>query len=288
MPLRLSRRRRRHASASPSDKGIKERVQKAIAGVLADQASTGSFGLWGPYDTGRPLARRLRHRLPDAGAPSKGYDVPKLARDIALDNLANQVVVLATTSRRAARTSPMRSTCWPGAAGPRSATSATTPRPSSAASRRRSPRPRSARRSALYGDRQRAATAFQAAFTDLDTAKDDWSVWRGDYGSTLRDRAAVLTLAAETSVGSGRPPRPRRADRHRRTMPASYTSTQENAWMLLAAAALIKDASRTSFAIDGASIAGPLYKRFSAERIDAAPVVDQEPRWRHRSTRWWR
>ena len=43
--------------------------------------------------------------------------------------------------------------------------------------------------------------------------------------------------------------------------------------MLMAAAALIKDASRTSFEIEGASVAGPLYKRFMEERLDQSPVV---------------
>src|SRR5690606_38444813 len=30
------------------DKGVRERVQKAVFNVLARQSSTGSFGLWGP------------------------------------------------------------------------------------------------------------------------------------------------------------------------------------------------------------------------------------------------
>ena len=50
---------------------------------------------------------------------------------------------------------------------------------------------------ALYGDRQRAARAFAAAMADLDRA-EAIAVWRRDYGTSLRDEAAVLTLAAET------------------------------------------------------------------------------------------
>ena len=52
-----------------------------------------------------------------------------------------------------------------------------------------------------------------------------------------------------------------------------YTSTQENAWMLLAAAALIKDAERTSFEIEGAAVAGPLFKEYSQATLEAAPVA---------------
>ena len=50
-----------------ADPEIRDRVQKAIAGVLANQSASGSFGLWGPGQRG-PVARFLRHRLPDAGA----------------------------------------------------------------------------------------------------------------------------------------------------------------------------------------------------------------------------
>ena len=50
-----------------SDTAVHERVQKAIAGILANQTSNGSFGLWGPYYSDRPVARFLRHRLPDPG-----------------------------------------------------------------------------------------------------------------------------------------------------------------------------------------------------------------------------
>ena len=43
--------------------------------------------------------------------------------------------------------------------------------------------------------------------------------------------------------------------------------------MLLAAAALIKDASRTSFEIEGAAVAGPLFKEYSQATLEAAPVA---------------
>ncbi len=64
---------------------------------------------------------------------------------------------------------------------------------------------------------------------------------RSDYGSVLRDAAALVTLASE-----GGAPRPtiigavERVEAARDLTP--YTSTQENAWMVLAARALAKDA----------------------------------------------
>src|SRR5690606_2160749 len=53
---------------------------------------------------------------------------------------------------------------------------------------------------ALYGDRRRTEAAFAAAMADLDRKADDPYSWRTDYGTKLRDEAAVLTLAAETEV----------------------------------------------------------------------------------------
>jgi uncharacterized protein YfaS (alpha-2-macroglobulin family) len=90
----------------------------------------------------------------------------------------------------------------------------------------------------------------------------------------LRDRAAVLTLAAE----SNEPSVDVQALITRVAAEAEardYTSTQENAWMMLAAAALIKDASKTQFSIDGAAVAGPLFKRFAGEKIEVTPVSIQ-------------
>ena len=253
-----------------SDKAVKERVQKAISGLMADQAANGSFGLWGPYDTGNLwLDAYVTDFL--TRAAEKGYDVPKLTRDLALDNLANRVsysedferggediayalYVLARAGRASLGDLRYYSETKIG-----SFSTALAKAQIGAAL-------------ALYGDRQRAGNAFRAAFADLALAKDDYSVWRGDYGTSLRDKAAVLTLAAETSVDAGDlralAGRIAAEDEARK-----YTSTQENAWMLMAAAALIKDASRTSFEIEGASVAGPLYKRFMEERLDQSPVV---------------
>jgi len=60
-----------------------------------------------------------------------------------------------------------------------------------------------------------------------------------DYGSPLRDRAALLALLAESGLFSERVPQLAEelaADANQRR----YTSTQEQAWLLLAAQALLK------------------------------------------------
>jgi uncharacterized protein YfaS (alpha-2-macroglobulin family) len=123
----------------------------------------------------------------------------------------------------------------------------------------------------LYGDRPRAARAFTAALADLDRAEAIRG-WRADYGTVLRDQAAVLTLAAETRTEgvdiAALATRIAAIETRKR-----HTSTQENSWMLLAAAALIKDSARTDFTIDGTRIAAPLFRRFSGERLATSPVA---------------
>ena len=73
-----------------ADSAVRERVQKAIAGVLANQSANGSFGLWGPYGGGNLwLDAYVTDFL--TRASEKGYDVPALSRTLALDNLANRI-----------------------------------------------------------------------------------------------------------------------------------------------------------------------------------------------------
>jgi hypothetical protein len=91
---------------------------------------------------------------------------------------------------------------------------------------------------AMIGDRPRADRAFTAALGAL--AKDNPDVAREGYGSPLRDAAAVVTLASEARAS------PRtlddavlRVDAARKDVRA--TSTQEDAWLVLAARALVKE-----------------------------------------------
>ncbi len=253
-----------------ADTEIRDRVQQAIGKVLADQAGSGAFGLWGPYDAGGDLW--LDSYVTDflTRAAEKGYDVPDVARTIALDNLANSVAyandfetggtdiayalyVLARAGRAAIgdlryyTDSKLDAFSTPLAKAQLGAAMA------------------------LYGDRVRAERAFAAAMADIDRDAASRG-WRNDYGTSLRDGAAVLTLAAETEMGS--------VDLHSLALRIAamernkrYTSTQEESWMLLAAAALIKDSARTDFSIDGETIAAPLFRRYTGEALTAKPVA---------------
>jgi len=253
-----------------ADAEVRKRVQKAIQGVLADQAASGSFGLWGPEGAGSDLW--LDAYVTDflTRASEKGYDVPDVAKTIALDKLSNAIAsaadfdhggeqiayalyVLARSGRAAIgdlryyTDSKLADFATPLAKAQVGAAMA------------------------LYGDRERAAKAFSAAMADLDKATDQ-TVWRHDYGTVLRDGAGVLTLAAETRSEAvdlrTLATRIATAERKKR-----YTSTQENSWILLAAAALIKDSAKAEFTLDGQQIAAPIFRRFAGDRIEQSPVI---------------
>ncbi|MEX0852216.1 MAG: alpha-2-macroglobulin family protein, partial [Bauldia sp.] len=96
--------------------------------------------------------------------------------------------------------------------------------------------------------------------------------WRRDFGTSLRDEAAVLTLAAETRADGvdirSLAARIAVSAETRRT-----ASTQENAWMLMAAAALIRDSATVELSVDGAPVNAPVFRRFTDERIASVPVA---------------
>jgi uncharacterized protein YfaS (alpha-2-macroglobulin family) len=97
-------------------------------------------------------------------------------------------------------------------------------------------------------------------------------VSRPDYGSILRDSAALLTLASE-----GGAPRPTVTGAVQRIEAArglaSYTSTQENAWLVLAARAIAKDATGVSVNVDGENRTGPLFRSVRASDLKGSLKV---------------
>jgi uncharacterized protein YfaS (alpha-2-macroglobulin family) len=87
----------------------------------------------------------------------------------------------------------------------------------------------------------------------------------------LRDAAAVVTLAAE-----GGAPRPEIINAVQKVETArsavTYTSTQEQAWMILAARALEKD-TKISLNVDGDQRQSPLYRTYRAADLSNAVKV---------------
>ena len=102
----------------------------------------------------------------------------------------------------------------------------------------------------MLGDRVRADRAYAASLSSLAPRPQLALFSRSDYGSILRDAAARVSLASE-----GGAPKPTVINAVQRVEAArgrsSYTSTQEQAWMVLAARALEKEAPGMSLDIAG-------------------------------------
>ena len=129
---------------------------------------------------------------------------------------------------------------------------------------------------AMLGDRARAGKAFAAALTALDAERDQ-GVSRPDYGSRLRDAAAVLALLAEANLAGDEAPRDAierggaaveaaRAER-------SFTSTQEKNWMVLAAEALAEHGSLGQFSVDGQPVKGAVNRSWNGAALAGRTVT---------------
>ena len=116
---------------------------------------------------------------------------------------------------------------------------------------------------AMVGDRARAERVYAAALTAISPPVQADPFGREDYGSALRDAAALVALASESGAphatvqAAVQRVESLRADLH-------PTSTQEDAWLLLAASAMAKDAGKISLEVGGEQVTRPLYRTIAA------------------------
>ncbi len=259
------------AAGLSGDKAVGRRVRDAITSLLGKQSASGGFGLWGPGDNDLWLDAYVTDFL--SRAREQDYSVPMVAFQMAIDNLRNRVAyapdfesggedvayalyVLSRNGRavigdlRYYEETKLKAFATPLAKAQIGAALA------------------------LYGDRVRGADAFRAAVAQLGKARDTGG-WRSDYGSTLRDGAAVLTLAAESGMGANKVVDLAALARRVEDAWASsgYTSTQDDAWLLLAAHALMEGAAKPKLTVDGKPVEGVLYRSFGADSLKASPAV---------------
>ncbi|MCI5075231.1 alpha-2-macroglobulin family protein [Oricola sp.] len=251
----------------PDDPDLAKRIQGAIDRVLNYQSSSGSFGLWGPGGGDEWLDAYVTDFL--TRAREQGYDVPEQAMMQALDNLQN---TLAYSSDLASQGSEIAYALYVLARNRRASLTDLRYYSETQIDAFKSPMSRAQLGAslALYGDQTGAENAFSSALT-LARATGPQSVWRTDYGSRLRDGAAMLALAAETqpSVSSveemiGYVSGIRKSTR--------WTSTQDEAWMLLAARALAADENGIDLDVNGTTHDGPFAERVEGSLLVTAPI----------------
>ncbi len=248
------------------DADIDQRIKDAIERLLARQGSNGSFGLWSAGGDDAWLDAYVTDFL--TRAREKGFVVPDVLFKAALDRVRNSVVNASEPEKDGGRdlayglyvlarngAAPIGDLRY--LADTKLGNLATPIAKSQLAAAL-----------ALVGDRSRAERVYAAALDSL-APKPALEFGRVDYGSALRDAAALVSLASE-----GNAPRVTltqavlRVEAARGLSP--YTSTQENAWMVLAARALAKETLLLD--LDGQPVKAALYRNYKAADLMAKPI----------------
>lgn len=234
---------------------IEKRVAQAITGVLSNQASNGAFGLWRPSSDDMWLDAYVTDFL--SRAKAEGFDVPEKAFTRALDNLRNKLnyasdfemggedvayalMVLAREGQAAIGDlryyADTRATAFATPLAQAQLGAALT----------------------SYGDQRRADRMFRLASKAILRPEPSLG-WRDDYGSHLRDAAAMLTLA----VDAGTQAMDQEALLRSITLaPVQRRSTQENVWALLAANSLSQDQVLDGVVLNDLPMKGPMVRSF--------------------------
>ena len=255
-----------------TDVALKSRVQAAIEHVFEMQDSSGAFGVWGPSSTDMWLTGYVSDFL--TRAVEAGYKVRPAPMRQALDRLQNFVSYAQDFDKGG---ESLAYALYVLARNGRAPIGELRYYVDTRLNRFASPLAKAQLGAALamMGDQPRAETAFAAAMADLGKPDDGRS--RADYGSTLRDGAALLTLVSETPLArsaAGKSKTARLLDVVAKAYAAKrYTSTQEQAWTVLAARALSQKAKRARLKIDGKAHAGALMRSFKAGKNGKAGAL---------------
>src|SRR5438034_129955 len=248
------------------DTAVDQRIKDAIDRLLARQGSNGSFGLWSAGGDDAWLDAYVTDFL--TRAREKGFAVPDLLFRSALDRIRNSVVNADEPEKNGGRNLAygLYVLARNGAApigdlrylADTKLTNLATPIAKS----------QLAAALALAGDRVRAERVYAAALDSL-APKPVLEFGRTDYGSVLRDAAALVSLASE-----GNAPKATLTQAVARVEVARgltpYTSTQENAWLVLASRALSKETMSLEF--DGVPIKTALYRSYKAAEMAGKPI----------------
>ncbi|NND50678.1 MAG: hypothetical protein HKN60_10545, partial [Rhizobiales bacterium] len=251
------------------DETLKKRIDDAIKRVLQRQSSNGSFGLWRAGGDDLWLDSYVTDFL--SRAREAGHSVPARAFNQALDRLENQ---LAYSNQAGQVGNEIAYALYVLARNRRASIGDLRYFADAKLDEFTTPLARAQLGAALslYGEGKRATGAFRIALSELQSGQTEQSGWREDYGSDLRDSAATLTLAAEArAVDIALPAIARVVERERAQ--TRLASTQENAWMLLAAHALSSDDEDIAVGIDGATHRGRYLRRFTDEAVRAQSLT---------------
>jgi uncharacterized protein YfaS (alpha-2-macroglobulin family) len=244
-----------------------ERVRGAVERVLARQDSNGSFGLWSVGGDDLWLDAYTADFL--TRARERGFAVPQVAFNLTLDRLRNFV---ANTTQVEENAATLAYAAYVLARNGRPVMGDLRYLADTKMDAFASPLSRGqiAAALALLGDRARAQKAFLAA-VDLLRSERDTGEYRADYGSRLRDGAGLLALASETDNAAAiLQPVSGIVDEERGTR---RTSTQEEAWLVLAAQAVARNADGIVVRADGTDHRGAFYRTYRDAALGSGAIT---------------
>jgi hypothetical protein len=236
------------------DTAVDQRIRESIDRLLARQGANGSFGLWSTGGDDVWLDAYVTDFL--TRARERGFAVPDIGFKLALDRLRNFVANADDPAKDGGRNLAyaLYVLARNGAApigdlryfADAKLDAIATP----------IAKAQIAAALGMLGDRARAEHVYAAALESI-APRPVLDYGRSDYGSALRDAAALVTLASEGGAPRGTVTGAvARVEAARNLTP--YTSTQENAWMVLAARALARNAQTISLEVSGEKTQGAL------------------------------
>ena len=245
-----------------------QRIKDAIPRLLARQDSNGSFGLWSVGGDDPWLDAYVTDFL--TRARERGFDIPATAYTLAIDRLRNYVATAPEPNKNGGRelayalyvlarngAAPVGDLRY--LADVRLADLAT---PIAKA--------QIAAALAMVGDKERADNIYLAALNAI-SPQPKFDLGRADFGSALRDAAALVTLASEgKALQKTIDDAVLRIDAARSL--SSSTSTQEDAWLVLAARTVTKQLNAISLAVNGEPRQGALYRSLRPDDL-ASPLA---------------
>jgi uncharacterized protein YfaS (alpha-2-macroglobulin family) len=264
VPLLYANRLAASAALAP-DATLQETIRGAIDRIMTRQDSNGAFGLW---QAGSPDDIWLDSFVTDflTRARETGFTVPQKSFDTALDHLRN--FVANTTEVEAEQSDGLAYAVYVLARNGRPVMGDLRYLADAKLAAFQNPFARAQLGAALslLGDRGRASRVLSSSIDLLQTVTDT-NVFRSDYGSQLRDGAGIVALSAEAGLD--------RTELQKASLiveqargGARTTSTQENAWLVLADLAIAGEADAMRLSVDNQPAHGAFHKVWGRDLLD--------------------